>query len=50
MSNLTRAVRFVEYELRSTIAHIDDARTGGNLVAHVNVGKTYHQRKEVGWL
>lgn len=27
--------------------HVLDARTGGNLVAHIKVGETYHQRKEV---
>ncbi|XP_076824729.1 PAN2-PAN3 deadenylation complex catalytic subunit PAN2-like isoform X2 [Clavelina lepadiformis] len=39
-------VRKASYELFATVAHIDDARTGGNLVAHINVGKKYHQRKE----
>uniref|UniRef100_H2YM50 USP domain-containing protein n=1 Tax=Ciona savignyi TaxID=51511 RepID=H2YM50_CIOSA len=37
---------YIEYELFATVAHIDDPRTGGNLVAHVNVGEKYHQRKE----
>nr|XP_026693869.1 PAN2-PAN3 deadenylation complex catalytic subunit PAN2 isoform X1 [Ciona intestinalis] len=36
----------VEYELFSTVVHIDDPRTGGNLVSHINVGEKYHQRKE----
>lgn len=35
------------YDLVVTVPHILDARTGGNLVAHIKVGETYHQRKEV---
>ncbi|XP_063065324.1 PAN2-PAN3 deadenylation complex catalytic subunit PAN2 [Engraulis encrasicolus] len=34
------------YDLVVTVSHVLDARTGGNLVAHVKVGETYHQRKE----
>nr|XP_014348135.1 PREDICTED: PAB-dependent poly(A)-specific ribonuclease subunit PAN2 [Latimeria chalumnae] len=34
------------YDLMVTVAHILDSRTGGNLVAHIRVGETYHQRKE----
>uniref|UniRef100_A0A3B5M4Q0 PAN2-PAN3 deadenylation complex catalytic subunit PAN2 n=1 Tax=Xiphophorus couchianus TaxID=32473 RepID=A0A3B5M4Q0_9TELE len=34
------------YDLVVTVPHIQDARTGGNLVAHIKVGETYHQRKE----
>uniref|UniRef100_A0A7N5ZT43 PAN2-PAN3 deadenylation complex catalytic subunit PAN2 n=1 Tax=Anabas testudineus TaxID=64144 RepID=A0A7N5ZT43_ANATE len=34
------------YDLVVTVPHILDARTGGNLVAHIKVGETYHQRKE----
>ncbi|XP_049608470.1 PAN2-PAN3 deadenylation complex catalytic subunit PAN2 isoform X1 [Syngnathus scovelli] len=36
------------YDLVVTVPHVLDARTGGNLVAHIKVGETYHQRKEVG--
>ncbi|XP_066564314.1 PAN2-PAN3 deadenylation complex catalytic subunit PAN2 isoform X2 [Amia ocellicauda] len=36
----------VIYDLVVTVSHILDARTGGNLVAHIKVGETYHQRKE----
>lgn len=35
------------YDLVVTVAHILDPRTGGSLVAHIKVGETYHQRKEV---
>lgn len=35
-----------EYEIYATVAHIKDAKTAGNLVSSVKVGKTYHQRKE----
>lgn len=35
------------YDLMVTVPHVLDARTGGNLVAHIKVGETYHQRKEV---
>jgi hypothetical protein len=31
----------------ATVVHILDSRTGGSLVAHIKVGETYHQRKEV---
>ncbi|XP_030625274.1 PAN2-PAN3 deadenylation complex catalytic subunit PAN2 [Chanos chanos] len=34
------------YDLTVTVSHVLDARTGGNLVAHIKVGETYHQRKE----
>ncbi|XP_051947344.1 PAN2-PAN3 deadenylation complex catalytic subunit PAN2 isoform X1 [Xyrauchen texanus] len=34
------------YDLVVTVSHIQDARSGGNLVAHIKVGETYHQRKE----
>uniref|UniRef100_A0A671U6I5 PAN2-PAN3 deadenylation complex catalytic subunit PAN2 n=1 Tax=Sparus aurata TaxID=8175 RepID=A0A671U6I5_SPAAU len=34
------------YDLVVTVSHVLDARTGGNLVAHIKVGETYHQRKE----
>ncbi|XP_061759593.1 PAN2-PAN3 deadenylation complex catalytic subunit PAN2 isoform X2 [Nerophis ophidion] len=34
------------YDLVVTVPHILDARAGGNLVAHIKVGETYHQRKE----
>ncbi|XP_048856197.1 PAN2-PAN3 deadenylation complex catalytic subunit PAN2 isoform X1 [Brienomyrus brachyistius] len=36
----------VVYDLVVTVPHLLDARTGGNLVAHIKVGETYHQRKE----
>ena len=36
----------VFYELLGDIAHIQDLRTGGNLVGAVNVGEPYHKRKE----
>uniref|UniRef100_A0AAZ3RLY3 USP domain-containing protein n=1 Tax=Oncorhynchus tshawytscha TaxID=74940 RepID=A0AAZ3RLY3_ONCTS len=34
------------YDLVVTVPHVLDARTGGNLVAHIKVGETYHVRKE----
>ncbi|KAJ3586045.1 hypothetical protein NHX12_012446 [Muraenolepis orangiensis] len=34
------------FDLVVTVPHLLDARTGGNLVAHIKVGETYHQRKE----
>ncbi|XP_043939602.1 PAN2-PAN3 deadenylation complex catalytic subunit PAN2 [Protopterus annectens] len=34
------------YDLFGTVAHVLDPRTGGNLVAHIKIGETYHQRKE----
>uniref|UniRef100_A0A4W5Q435 Poly(A) specific ribonuclease subunit PAN2 n=1 Tax=Hucho hucho TaxID=62062 RepID=A0A4W5Q435_9TELE len=34
------------YDLVVTVPHVLDARTGGNLVAHIKVGETYHIRKE----
>uniref|UniRef100_A0A8C4SPI4 PAN2-PAN3 deadenylation complex catalytic subunit PAN2 n=1 Tax=Erpetoichthys calabaricus TaxID=27687 RepID=A0A8C4SPI4_ERPCA len=36
----------VVYDLVATVPHILDSRTGGNLVAHIKVSETYHQRKE----
>ncbi len=38
---------FINYYLHASVGHIRDVRTGGNLIAHVQVGKTYHKRKEV---
>lgn len=35
------------YDLMATVVHILDSRPGGSLVAHIKVGETYHQRKEV---
>ena len=35
------------YDLMATVVHILDSRAGGSLVAHIKVGETYHQRKEV---
>jgi len=37
---------YAVYELLASVAHIRDPKSGGNLVAHINVGETYHQRKE----
>ncbi|XP_071966224.1 PAN2-PAN3 deadenylation complex catalytic subunit PAN2-like [Antedon mediterranea] len=37
---------FQKYLLHTSLAHIRDLRSGGNLVAHINVGKMYHKRKE----
>ncbi|XP_041478319.1 PAN2-PAN3 deadenylation complex catalytic subunit PAN2-like isoform X1 [Lytechinus variegatus] len=37
---------YVTYYLHASVGHIRDPRSGGNLVAHINVGKTYHKRKE----
>ncbi|XP_023932627.1 PAN2-PAN3 deadenylation complex catalytic subunit PAN2-like [Lingula anatina] len=37
---------YTYYDLLATVAHVKDAKTGGNLVSHVKVGETYHQRKE----
>lgn len=34
------------YHLAASVAHVLDQRTGGNLMAHVRVGETYHHRKE----
>uniref|UniRef100_A0A8C6WUL9 PAN2-PAN3 deadenylation complex catalytic subunit PAN2 n=1 Tax=Neogobius melanostomus TaxID=47308 RepID=A0A8C6WUL9_9GOBI len=34
------------FDLVVSVPHILDVRTGGNLVAHIKVGETYHQRKE----
>jgi len=35
------------YDLHATVGYIQDPKAGGNLVAHVHVGTTYHHRKEV---
>ena len=40
--------RAVHYDLFAVVCHIEDPRTGGNLVAHIKVGETYHLAKEVG--
>ncbi|XP_033111118.1 PAN2-PAN3 deadenylation complex catalytic subunit PAN2-like [Anneissia japonica] len=37
---------FQKYLLHTSVAHIQDLRSGGNLIAHINVGKMYHKRKE----
>ncbi|XP_072179674.1 PAN2-PAN3 deadenylation complex catalytic subunit PAN2-like [Diadema setosum] len=37
---------YATYYLHASVGHVRDPRTGGNLVAHINVGKTYHKRKE----
>ncbi|XP_062586569.1 PAN2-PAN3 deadenylation complex catalytic subunit PAN2-like [Saccostrea cucullata] len=34
------------YEILAVIYHIRDEKTAGNLVTCINVGETYHQRKE----
>jgi hypothetical protein len=36
----------VVYELMASVAHIRDAKTDGNLVAHIKVAKPYHKLKE----
>jgi len=36
----------VTYELMASVAHIRDNKLGNNLVSHIHVGETYHQRKE----
>ena len=36
----------VYYELYSTLVHVRDVKTGGNLVSHLKVSEPYHQRKE----
>ncbi|XP_035378442.1 PAN2-PAN3 deadenylation complex catalytic subunit PAN2 isoform X1 [Electrophorus electricus] len=46
LSSEEEAGAAVVYDLVVTVPHILDARTGGNLVAHIKVGETYHQRKE----
>ena len=35
------------YDLLATVGHVQDLKSGGNLVAHIHVGTTYHSRKEV---
>ena len=37
----------VVYDLLATVGHVQDFKSGGNLVAHIHVGNTYHSRKEV---
>ena len=37
----------VVYDLLATVGHVQDLKSGGNLVAHIHVGTTYHSRKEV---
>ncbi|XP_070565894.1 PAN2-PAN3 deadenylation complex catalytic subunit PAN2-like [Ptychodera flava] len=37
---------FKLYNLHASVAHIQDLKTGGNLVSHIQVGPTYHKRKE----
>lgn len=34
------------YEVLAVVYNIKDEKTAGNLVACINVGETYHQRKE----
>uniref|UniRef100_A0A671SBI5 PAN2-PAN3 deadenylation complex catalytic subunit PAN2 n=1 Tax=Sinocyclocheilus anshuiensis TaxID=1608454 RepID=A0A671SBI5_9TELE len=46
VSSLEEAEGASVFDLVVTVSHIQDARTGGNLVAHIKVGETYHQRKE----
>ncbi|XP_027041539.1 PAN2-PAN3 deadenylation complex catalytic subunit PAN2-like isoform X1 [Pocillopora damicornis] len=36
----------VVYDLLATVGHVQDFKSGGNLVAHIHVGNTYHSRKE----
>ncbi|XP_073238938.1 PAN2-PAN3 deadenylation complex catalytic subunit PAN2-like [Porites lutea] len=36
----------VVYDLLATVGHVQDLKSGGNLVAHIHVGTTYHSRKE----
>ncbi|KAJ7336670.1 poly(A)-specific ribonuclease [Desmophyllum pertusum] len=36
----------VLYDLLATVGHVQDFKSGGNLVAHIHVGTTYHSRKE----
>ena len=37
----------VVYDLFASVGHIQDIKSGGNLVAHIHVGTTFHSRKEV---
>ena len=37
----------IVYDLLATVGHVQDFKSGGNLVAHIHVGTTYHSRKEV---
>lgn len=36
----------IVYDLLATVGHVQDPKSGGNLVAHIHVGTTYHSRKE----
>jgi len=36
----------IVYDLLATVGHVQDFKSGGNLVAHIHVGTTYHSRKE----
>ena len=36
----------IQYDLLSTVTHIRNPRTGGNLVSHIKGMEVYHQRKE----
>ena len=36
----------VTYELHATVAHVRDAKSNGNLVAHIKVGPAYNKLKE----
>lgn len=36
----------IVYDLLGTVGHVQDLKSGGNLVAHIHVGTTYHSRKE----
>ena len=36
----------IQYDLLSTVTHIRDPKTGGNLVSHIKGMEVYHQRKE----
>ncbi|XP_071845900.1 PAN2-PAN3 deadenylation complex catalytic subunit PAN2-like isoform X2 [Apostichopus japonicus] len=37
---------YLPYSLHASLVHVVDPKTGGNLLAHINVGNTYHKRKE----
>ncbi|XP_077977957.1 PAN2-PAN3 deadenylation complex catalytic subunit PAN2-like [Glandiceps talaboti] len=37
---------FKVYDLFASVAHVQDLKSGGNLVSHILVGPTYHKRKE----
>ncbi|XP_074658834.1 PAN2-PAN3 deadenylation complex catalytic subunit PAN2-like [Tubulanus polymorphus] len=38
--------RVCYYDLYGTVGHIQDPKSGGNLVSHVHVGDSYHRMKE----